>query len=60
MEETIVSCKSCGSRDFDDTAEEKTCRLCNEVHCGECLNEAGYCAPCAEKMNYSKGEAIAV
>jgi len=37
-----------------------TCRLCAALYCDECLNEAGYCTTCSEKMDYSKDEAIPV
>ncbi len=37
-----------------------TCRLCAVLHCDECLNEAGYCTSCSEKMDYSMDEAIPV
>lgn len=60
MEEMTISCKSCGQTDLGSAEEQKHCRLCDEIHCDECLNEAGYCAPCSEKIDYGKDEAIAV
>jgi hypothetical protein len=38
----------------------RACRLCGTLHCDECLNEAGYCTPCSEKLDYSKEDAIPV
>jgi hypothetical protein len=61
MESMWMECKMC-----DTLAPEmkgsasKTCRLCGALHCDECLNEAGYCTPCSEKIDYSKDEAIPV
>ncbi|MGO9689167.1 MAG: hypothetical protein ACLP2X_11565 [Syntrophobacteraceae bacterium] len=61
MEGLLLECKVC-----ETLAPElkeytaKTCRLCGALHCNECLNEAGYCTPCSEKMEYSKEDAIPV
>jgi hypothetical protein len=59
MEEETPVCKECETLLVQGYAA-KTCRLCNALHCDECLNEAGYCTPCSEKMGFSKEEAIAV
>ncbi len=59
MEEELLVCKHCNAS-FVCLDSAKTCKLCEAVHCDECLNEAGYCAPCGERMGYSKEEAVAV
>jgi hypothetical protein len=61
MEEQLIDCKGCAilppeMRQYTD----RTCKLCGESHCDECLNEAGYCTPCSEKMDWSKEEATGV
>lgn len=60
METAWIECKVC--KDVPPAGREfaKTCRLCGALHCDECINEAGYCTPCSEKLDYSKEEAIPV
>ncbi len=58
MESEFINCKKCASHTKEHSAG--TCCLCGALHCDECLNEAGYCTPCSEKMSYSKDEAIPV
>ncbi len=61
MEEQYIDCKRCGAMPPEVKQHAaKTCTLCGTLHCDECLNEAGYCTPCSEKMSFSKEEAIAV
>ena len=61
MEEQHIDCKHCSLTPPElRQYSARTCTLCGELHCDECLNEAGYCTPCSEKMDYSKEEAIAV
>jgi hypothetical protein len=61
MKDHWINCKVCGEL-YSETQERSsgTCDLCCTLRCDECLNEAGYCTPCSEKMDYSKDEAIAV
>ncbi len=61
MEEQLIDCKKCSvlppeMREYSS----RSCVLCGNVHCDECLNEAGYCSSCSEKIPYSKEEATAV
>jgi len=58
MESTWIDCKRCAPKTKERS--KRTCSLCGALHCDECLNEAGYCTPCSEKMGYSKDEAIPV
>ena len=61
MESTWIECKLCET--LAPKVKEhsaRICRLCGALHCDECLNEAGYCRSCSEKMDYSKDEAIPV
>lgn len=61
MEEQFIECKQC-----NDLPPEmrgymtRTCKLCGTLHCDECLNEAGLCTPCSERLPYSKEEATPV
>ena len=59
MEEELMVCSECGATVAQEYAGG-TCKLCGELHCTECLNEAGYCVPCDSKADYSKEEAIVV
>lgn len=61
MENTLIDCKVCESL-TSEIAEysTKVCRLCGELHCDECLNEAGYCTPCSEETGYLREDAIPV
>jgi hypothetical protein len=61
MEEHLTDCRQCNVlppelREYS----AKTCVLCGTLHCDECMNEAGYCTPCSEKLSYTQDEAIAV
>lgn len=59
MEERHIDCRECDSMSEEAKVyAAKTCRLCGT--CDECLNEAGYCVPCSEKLGYSKEEAIVI
>jgi len=61
MEEQHIDCKHCTLMPAEmKQYATKTCGLCGELHCDECLNEAGYCTPCTEKNDYSKEEAIGI
>ncbi|MEM5785672.1 MAG: hypothetical protein AAGU11_00060 [Syntrophobacteraceae bacterium] len=61
MDEQYIDCKQCN--DLPPEARQyatRSCSLCETTHCDACLNEAGYCTPCSEKMGFSKEEAISV
>ncbi len=61
MEAMWIECKTCESLAPElKEYSNRLCRLCGALHCDACLNEAGYCTPCSEKMDYSKEEAIPV
>ena len=60
MEETWMECKICKDAPAEQKESAKMCRLCGALHCDECINEAGYCTPCSEKMGYSMEEASPV
>jgi len=61
METIWVECKKCAALPAElKDYSAKMCRLCGTLHCDECLNEAGYCTPCSERMDYSKEEAVPV
>ncbi|MGA2404175.1 MAG: hypothetical protein ABSG91_21135 [Syntrophobacteraceae bacterium] len=61
MEGMWMECRGCETfAPKLDERSSKECRLCGALHCDECLNEAGYCTPCSEKMDYSKDDAIPV
>jgi hypothetical protein len=61
MEGMWMECKMCETLSPElKEYSAKTCRLCGALHCDECLNEAGYCTPCSERMDYSKEEALPV
>ena len=57
MEEQLMNCSKCGVALVQESGGS-TCKLCGELHCAECLNEAGYCVPCDSGADYSKEEAI--
>jgi hypothetical protein len=59
MNERELVCSHC-SQDVQQASDAKYCPLCNEIHCNECLNEAGLCVPCGTDPGYSKEEAINV
>ncbi len=61
MEEQLVECKQCNylppeMREY----MARRCALCGNPHCDECLNEAGLCTPCSEKLPYGMDEATPV
>lgn len=61
MEGMWMECRTCESlapalKEYSSG----TCRLCGALHCDECLNDAGYCTPCSEKLDYFKDEATPV
>jgi len=61
MEDVLIECRTC--KTFASEIMEhssRSCRLCNTLHCDECLNEAGYCTSCSEKLDYLKEDAIPV
>ncbi len=61
MESTWIECTQCES--LPPELKEysiKSCRMCGALDCDECLNEAGYCVSCSEKIDYSKEDAIPV
>jgi len=59
--EEYIDCKKCNTMPPEIRQyAEKSCVLCGALHCDDCLNEAGYCTPCSEKLSYNKEEAIAV
>ncbi len=61
MEDMWIECKVCGTFASEIRRHSsRECSLCGAMHCDECLNEAGYCTPCSEKLGYSKGDAIPV
>jgi hypothetical protein len=61
MDSLLIECRVCKALSAEVREySAKICRLCESLHCDECLNEAGYCTPCSEKMEYSKEEAIPV
>jgi len=61
MEEMWVECRVCKELPPELRGySERTCSLCGALHCDECLNEAGYCTPCSEKMGFSRDEATPV
>jgi hypothetical protein len=61
MESVLIDCKRCSTLAPEIMEySSRLCRLCNVAHCDECLNEAGYCTPCSEKMDHSKEDAIPV
>ena len=61
MEDALIECRTCESLAPElKEYSSRLCRLCGALHCDECLNEAGYCTSCSEKMDYSKDEAIPV
>jgi hypothetical protein len=56
-----INCKECAMLPPEvQQYANRSCVLCGTLHCDECLNEAGYCTSCSEKMSYSKDEAAAV
>lgn len=61
MEDALIECKTCMTAP-PEIAEysSRLCKLCNVAHCDECLNEAGYCTSCSEKMDYLKEDALPV
>jgi hypothetical protein len=61
MEDVFIECKTCQTLAPEMMEYSgRLCKLCNVAHCDECLNEAGYCTPCSEKLDYLKEDAIAV
>ncbi|MFZ2445688.1 MAG: hypothetical protein WAW37_04980 [Syntrophobacteraceae bacterium] len=61
MEAEYIDCKRCDLLPPEVRGyATRTCGLCGALHCDECLNEAGYCTPCSEKLSYSMEEAIVV
>ncbi len=60
MEQAWIECRICKDVPPQGMESAKQCRLCGVLHCDECLNEAGYCTPCSEKLEYTKEEAIPV
>lgn len=61
MEGVWVDCKECRTLppELHEYAAKK-CSLCGALMCDECLDEAGYCAPCSLTRSYSKDEAVPV
>lgn len=61
MEEQLIECKQCNSLPPDlREYMSRTCALCGTLHCDECINEAGLCTPCSEKLTYSREEGTPV
>ena len=61
MEDIWMDCRVCETLAPElNEYSSGTWSLCGSLHCDECLNEAGYCTSCSEKIDYSKGDAIPV
>ncbi len=43
-------CAACDESYEGDTEHVMTeCRVCNRIHCGECVDEFGHCVECTDK-----------
>ncbi len=40
-------CSACGV-EFDESPAVGVCRICEKVHCNECMTKEGVCVPCDE------------
>jgi len=42
------ACAACGA-EYDRETAVVECRMCHRAYCEECLDEKGFCVPCADK-----------